>query len=114
MPIQISETPTHFLLCWDPGKDLAGMARISGSAVDIGAYEYQELPPVYLLESSQDLIRWSPAYLGEDTSASVSDSPDERRSFFRVSVQAPGPSGQVESRAFGPLVPMPSRNQITF
>lgn len=114
MPLQISQTPTHFLLSWDPGRDLGGMARISASAVDIGAYEYQRLPPVYLLESSPDLIRWSPAYLGEDTSASVSDSPDERRSFFRASVQAPGPSAQVESRAFGPLVPMPSRNQITF
>ncbi len=114
MPLQISQTPTHFLLSWDPGTDLGGMRRISGSAVDMGAYEYQEFPPLYLLESSLDLIRWSPAYLGEDTSASVSDSPGQRRSFFRVSVQAPVPGAPAASRAFGPLVRMPSRKEITF
>jgi hypothetical protein len=114
MPLQIAQTPTHFLLSWDPGTDLAARARISGSAVDIGAYEYQELPPVYLLELSQDMILWSPAYLGKDTSASVSDSPDDRRSFFRASVQTPVPGAPAGSRTLGRLVPMPSHNQITF
>lgn len=89
IPLHIARTPTLFLLSWDPGTDVAGNPRLSGTAVDIGAYEYQNFPPSYLLESSHDMISWSPAYVGLSSSASFEDSVSTRFSFYRVSSQIP-------------------------
>ena len=89
IPFRIARTPTTFVLSWDPGADLAGASRLSGTAVDIGAYEYPGPPPAFLLESSPDFIFWSPAYSGPSFSASFSEAPAERLSFFRLSLQTP-------------------------
>ena len=71
---------------WDPGKDLDGDARISGSGPDMGAYEYPGEAPNYLLESSTDLVTWTEEYYGPATSWTDPHANSSRTRFYRVSI----------------------------
>jgi hypothetical protein len=67
-PLDVSAFPMTggVLVSWSAGADLGGNPRISGSAVDMGAYEYQEGPPAlqFVLEYSSDMMTWDAIEVG--------------------------------------------------
>jgi len=71
---------------WDPGKDLDGDPRISGTGPDMGAYEYPGEAPNSLLESSGDLVTWTEDYYGPATSWTDPDAHSCTTKFYRVRV----------------------------
>ncbi len=86
--VAASYADTAALISWAAGEDLGGNPRISGSAVDMGAYEYQEGPPTlsFLVQYSSDLLTWESVEVGPVWQW-LDDIPDGLgKRFYRVGV----------------------------
>jgi hypothetical protein len=84
--LRASRVDDAVLVSWPTGDDMDGNPRISGAAVDIGAYEYQEGPPSldFILEYSSDLKSWGPAYVGPSSQWTDDDWKAIATRFYRV------------------------------
>ncbi len=89
LEVAISPVDHATLISWSAGEDLDGNPRISGSAVDMGAYEYREGPPDlhFLVEYSSDLKSWEAVDIGPAWEW-LDDIPDGLGArFYRIGVQ---------------------------
>jgi hypothetical protein len=89
LEVTLSLVDNGALISWFGGDDLDGNPRISGAAVDIGAYEYQEGPPSlgFVLEYSSDMTFWESIDVGSVWQWLDEMSDGLGRRFYRIGVR---------------------------
>jgi len=89
LDVRASRVDDAVLVSWSAGDDMDGSPRISGAAVDIGAYEYQEGPPSvgFILEYSSDLMFWESVDVGSAWQWLDEKLDGPGRRFYRIGVR---------------------------
>jgi hypothetical protein len=89
LEVALSLADNGALISWSGGNDLDGNPRISGAAVDMGAYEYQEGPPSlgFVLEYSSDMTFWESIDVGSVWQWLDEMSDGLGRRFYRIGVR---------------------------